>query len=112
TLEDLRRVVPQVVAGARRAPRGAASSPGTKHRHYQPSCRVEIVRPGQWAAALKRVRGGRVGVLSFRRLRRRTASVIFSRAFGGDSSRFARELYAAFFAAEKAGVKTLLVESI
>jgi L-threonylcarbamoyladenylate synthase len=114
TLEELRQVVPGIAAFSGSAPRGAAASPGLKHRHYQPSCRVVLVEPGQWGKTLRRwsQKNHRLGTLAFGGALPRRAPVVFSRGFGRDARRFARELYASFFDAEQARVQTLLVESV
>ena len=114
TLEDLRKVVPEVESASARAPRGAAASPGLKHRHYRPSCSVVLVQPDQWDENLRRWarKGLKLGALSLRRRIPKRGVVVFSRSFGGDTGRFARSLYSSFFRAEQAGVEALLVESI
>ncbi len=109
-------VTDEAVAKAARARaaepgRSAPPSPGTRHRHYAPSCRVVLVPP-----ALVR-RGGlaaldETGAGLIHRSPRSGARPSWSRRVTGGTSAYARELFAALRAAEAAGVKTLYVETV
>ena len=114
--EDLRRAAPGVrfVWKARAGKAGVARSPGLRHRHYQPACRVVAVAPGAWEKTLERlVRSGeRIGVLAFGKKIPRDPAIVFRRHFRGSPSRYARNLYDSFFRAEKKKVDVLVVESI
>jgi L-threonylcarbamoyladenylate synthase len=74
-----------------------AGSPGTRYRHYAPSCRIEIAPPGQGAArrAAHEEQGARAGLLA-----------------AADAVELARVLYAAFRQAEADGLDVLVVEAV
>ena len=86
----------------------APAAPGTRHRHYAPSCKVILVPP-----AMVR-RGGRT--LGSSGLVHRTAwpgkKPAFAQRVKGGTAAYARELFAALRAAENAGVRTLYVETV
>lgn len=88
----------------------APAAPGTRHRHYAPSCKVILVPP-----ALVR-RGGLVLGARGTGLVHRTAwpgtKPAFAQRVRGGVGTYARELFAALRAAENAGVKTLYVETV
>jgi L-threonylcarbamoyladenylate synthase len=90
--------------------RSAPAAPGTRHRHYAPSCAVVLV-----PAAL--VRRGAIPDLGARdglvhRSRWKGARPSFSRRVPGGASAYARELFSALRDAEAAGVRTLYVETV
>lgn len=92
------------------APGGnAPPAPGTRHRHYAPSCSVVLVPPAM-------VRRGFAGPGRGDGLIHRSAwkgpRSAFSRRVPGGPAAYARELFAALRAAEAAGVKTLYVETV
>lgn len=86
------------------------ASPGTRYRHYAPSCRVEVAPVGQGprrAAALTRA-GQRVGLVA-------TApgsAGVQTLAVVDDAADLGRRLYAALRAAESAGVDVVVVEGV
>lgn len=102
TLEALARV-------ARRSPaapgRHAPPSPGTRHRHYAPRCRVVLVSPAD-------VRAGRVppGAALYHRTAAKGRRPWARRCAGLPA--YARGLFAALRDAEKAGVRVLAVETV
>lgn len=85
-------------------------SPGTRYRHYAPSCAVEIVAPGEGAERAAALCAGGI----------RTGLVATSAAPEGvhgiarfeDASELAQQLYAALRAAELAEVEILVIESV
>lgn len=90
--------------------RSAPAAPGTRHRHYAPSCRVVLVPPAL-------VRRGRVPGLGRRDgiLHRSAWSgtrPAFARRVTGGVPAYARALFAALRDAESAGVRTLFVETV
>ena len=102
------------IARAARAPvgapgRAAPPAPGTRHRHYAPSCPVVLVPPVM-------IRKGFAGLGRGDGLVHRTAwkGPLGARAFRvkGGPAAYARGLFAALRAAEAAGVKTLYVETV
>ncbi len=105
THEDLTRAVAAPTTSA-----GAAASPGTRHRHYQPVCRVEVVPPGaagERAAALAAA-GERVGIVG----RIAGTGDVTTIATFGDAADLAAQLYGALRDAEAAGVDVLVVEGV
>lgn len=104
TLEALARA-------ARRSPeapgRSAPPAPGTRHRHYAPSCRVRLVSPEQ-------VRAGRVardeGLLH--RSPWSGGRRPFRRRVPGGVAAYARALFGALREAESAGLRSLAVETV
>jgi L-threonylcarbamoyladenylate synthase len=92
------------------APDGATASPGTRYRHYTPSCAVELVPAGsgpQRAAVLARA-GGRVGLVGAGA----PPEGVIDVARFEDASELAQKLYAALRDAELADVEVLVVESV
>ena len=87
------------------------AAPGTRHRHYAPSCRVVLVPPDM-------VRRGALAGLSDRDagLIHRAAwpgkPLAWSSRVRGGAAAYARELFAALRGAEAAGIKTLYVETV
>ncbi len=86
-------------------------SPGTRHRHYAPSCQVILAPPAL-------VRRGSLAGLSIHGagLIHRTSwpgrPPSFSRRVPGGTGAYARALFAALRDAESAGVKALYVETV
>ena len=104
TLEALGRAARR----AARAPgRAAAASPGTRHRHYAPTCRVLLVTPAA-------VRAGRLPANAG--LLHRSAwggkRLAFQRRISGNVGLYARALFAALREAEAARLKALAVEIV
>lgn len=93
---------------------GPMRSPGTKHKHYAPACRVIPVDPGGWEDALQRVRqgGGQIGVIARTTPEFLGETISYYRSIPGDETEYARHLFAAFREAEEAGVDSLLVETV
>ena len=94
---------------------GPAPSPGLRHRHYAPTCRVELVRREDWSAELERwvTRDGvaRVGVLG-RFLPHRLPPLGYVENVPGDLAAYGRRLFAALRDAERTGIDVLLVETV
>lgn len=95
-----------------RAPGGSSPlSPGTKHRHYAPSCRVILVPPAL-------VRRGAVSGLSaagaglVHRATWPGLRPAFAVRVRGGTGAYAAALFSALRDAEAAGVKTLYVETV
>jgi L-threonylcarbamoyladenylate synthase len=87
-----------------------ASSPGTRYRHYAPSCAIRIAPPGEAGrlAAELALGGRRVGLISTTPA---PAGVIeISRVAG--TAELAAQLYTALRQAERAGVDVVVVESV
>lgn len=87
-----------------------SASPGTRHRHYAPRCRVVVAAVGQGgrrAAALARA-GERVGLLSS--LPPPDGVTHLARVI--DADQLGRELYRAFRAAEAAGLDVVVVDAV
>ena len=107
-------IAPEAIARAAGAAvaapgRAAPPAPGTRHRHYSPSCAVVLVPPVL-------VRKGFAGLDRRDGLLHRSAwkgvRPAFVRRVPGGIASYARELFAALRAAEAAGVKTLYVETV
>jgi L-threonylcarbamoyladenylate synthase len=91
-------------------PSDPSASPGTRYRHYTPSCKVEIATPSAAAdrAAALAATGLRVGLVA-------TSGApdgVHGIARFEDAPDLARKLYAALRDAELAGIDTLVVESV
>jgi L-threonylcarbamoyladenylate synthase len=89
--------------------RAAPPAPGTRHRHYAPSCAVVLIPPvlvRKGFAGLDR----RDGLLH--RAAWKGARPAFARRVRGGVASYARELFAGLRAAEAAGVKTLYIETV
>lgn len=87
-----------------------AASPGTRYRHYTPSCTVELVAPGDGpdhASELAR-RGARVGLVAADTAPEGVVGIARFR----DASELAQRLYSALRDAEAADVEILVVESV
>jgi L-threonylcarbamoyladenylate synthase len=93
---------------------GPMRSPGTRHQHYAPTCRVIPVDPYGWEEALQKVRqaGGQIGVVAQTTPVLLPETVAYYRNIPGDATEYARHLFAAFREAEDAGVDVLLVETV
>lgn len=93
---------------------GPARSPGNRHQHYAPSCRVIPVHPGEWERVLQWVceAGGRIGIVTRTTAEPLGEIIAYHRRITGDEAEYARHLFAAFREAEDAGVDTLLVETV
>ncbi len=114
TLEELQTVVPEVQYYERKKIKGAVRSPGLKHRHYEPRCKVVLVASKDWDKTCEewKKKKFKLGVYAFRQKIEKDKKIIFFRSFKGNKKAYAKHLYAAFFDAEKAGVEALLVEAI
>ncbi len=111
TLEEMKKVFPKISAGKNHLSSGRARSPGMKHRHYQPACKVVLVEPGSWRNEIAEWsrKSSQLGVLSFARRIPQSNSIIFSKTILHDED-YAKNLYKNFFEAEKKSVDVLLVE--
>jgi L-threonylcarbamoyladenylate synthase len=111
TAEDLRKYVP-VRTLARPGLNGVSPSPGIKHRHYQPNCRIVLVSSGLWREKLREIlkENMKLGVLALVSGIPINSRIVFSRNFAGNTRLMARELYPSFLAAERMGVDVLVVE--
>ncbi|HVM12954.1 MAG TPA: L-threonylcarbamoyladenylate synthase [Egibacteraceae bacterium] len=99
----------EALGGAASAP-GSSASPGTRHRHYAPSCPVEIVPAGEGvrrARALTRA-GRRVGLVGAEDAGDGVATL----AVVDGAAALARTLYEALRAAEAAAVDVVVVEAV
>ena len=96
---------------SRRAPRapgrGAPASPGTRHRHYAPSCRVLLVSPADVRAGRLPTGAGLVHRSPWGGGRRG-----YRRRIAGGPVDYARALFAALREAESSRLRTLAVETI
>lgn len=100
-------------AGARLAApgRGSPACPGSRRRHYTPSCRVILVSAAQVASgALPRLQRPGAGLIH--RTRRSRPWPAFARRIPGGTKDYARRLFSALREAESAGVRTLYVETV
>ena len=105
--------VPAEALGAVPAHDGALSaSPGTRHRHYAPRCRVVLAPVGQGSAVAARQAAsrppGRVGLVGPDAAPQGVVEV--ARARG--AAELALRLYAALRDAEEAGVDVVVVEAV
>ncbi|MDE2490392.1 MAG: threonylcarbamoyl-AMP synthase [Elusimicrobia bacterium] len=109
-------ISPERIARAAGAPveapgRSAPAAPGTKHRHYAPTCRVVLVPPALVRnGALGRVKTPRAGLVHRAPFSGKRPS--FVRRVPGDVSAYARALFSSLREAEAAGVRTLYVETV
>src|SRR6185312_5742052 len=107
-------IPPEALARAAGAPvaapgRHAPAAPGTRHRHYAPSCRVVLIPPALVREGFA-VLGRRDGLVH--RSAWKGAKPAFARRVKGGVDAYARELFAALRAAEAAGIGTLYVETV
>lgn len=104
---DLRRDgSPQVVEDL-------GASPGTRHRHYAPGCRVEVAPAGQGPARARALAGQglRVGLVASCAASA-VGSDIQQLACFTDAAELGRLLYSALRGAEKAGVDVVVIEAV
>jgi L-threonylcarbamoyladenylate synthase len=89
---------------------GSPASPGTRHRHYQPSCRVRLALPGAAAAtALEEARtGARVGLVTAGPAPEGVRSLGRYR----DADDLAARLYDMLRTAEQSEIDVLVVEGV
>ena len=109
SLESLRSVIGAVTAYSEAY--RAVSSPGQKQGHYAPALKMVIVDPDQWQTILEEAPhcGKRLGTISLQK--GQNASLSYCRVMA-DLSDYARNLFAAFFDAEAAGVEVLFAERV
>jgi L-threonylcarbamoyladenylate synthase len=88
-------------------------SPGRRHQHYAPRCRVVLVEPAAWQRQLAAHAscGRRLGALG-RRLPASLPPLRFVEQVPGDMGAYAQRLFGALLDAEAAGVDVLLVETV
>ncbi|QDU65572.1 L-threonylcarbamoyladenylate synthase [Engelhardtia mirabilis] len=105
-LEQLRAVLPELVPydGAGDAQR---SSPGQDRRHYAPAARLSLVESVDLADAARRAPGP-TGLLLLDA--RPDLPVAWSQVLGRDPRHYASGLFAALWAADAAGCRSLIVE--
>lgn len=111
TLEALKKVFPKIALSAKLGKSGRAASPGMKHRHYQPACKVVLVDPKRWkktVASWSR-KNLLIGLLSRAKSIPLSSAVVFNQSFSREED-YAKNLYRSFFEAEKKDVDVLLVE--
>ncbi len=89
-------------------------SPGTRYRHYAPRCRLALLPGDGIEAALARAGAQErdLGVIVYRDHEHAVPDEVTVVATFTDAADLARQLYAAFRAAEEAGVERLLVETV
>lgn len=114
TLEHLREVVPNVILNFSKSDNEISRSPGMKHRHYQPDCKVVLVRPEDFEKKVLRWKNKnvRLGVLSYSKKIPEQKNIVFKKYFHKNKNKYARNLYACFFEAEKTKVQVLLSETV
>lgn len=110
--EELEQVIGPVLPY--RPDGGPARSPGLKHRHYAPGCRVMLVEPSGWESGLLEAAqtGQRVGILSRSLQGPDGVAAAYFRRVPGGTAEYARALFSAFREAEEAGAELLLVETV
>ena len=98
------------VATAQQSEGDPALSPGTRYRHYAPSCAVEIVATGDGAARAAAIAGTgrRVGLIGFTR----GDPPVHTLAHVRDVDALARCLYSALRAGEAAELDVIVVEAV
>lgn len=102
---------PGAIPAAPDGPPDLAASPGTRHRHYAPACRVVIAEPGTAAPTAARLAADpdlRVGLVARVGAPRGVTQV----ARFADSAELASRLYQALRDAESAGLTDLVVEAV
>jgi L-threonylcarbamoyladenylate synthase len=111
TPEDLKKVVPNIVIASPKT--GRAVSPGIKHRHYVPYCKVIVIKSAQWDKTLQKWKHKKIplGVLALTQTIPDWTNIVFKKTLR-KPRQYAAQLYANFFEAEKAKVQVLLVESM
>lgn len=92
------------------APAAMAASPGTRFRHYAPSCAIELVPAGAGPARAATLAGTgvRVGLVGTSAAPPGVVAIATVR----DVTELAQRLYAALRGAEDAGIDVLVVESV
>lgn len=103
----------EAISRAAGAPLGAAgrrapAAPGTRHRHYAPSCRVVLLSP----AEVRRGAAAGPGAGLVHRTARPGRRPPFALRVRGGAGAYAAALFSALRAAEAAGVRTLFVETV
>ncbi|MBI2118509.1 MAG: threonylcarbamoyl-AMP synthase [Elusimicrobia bacterium] len=113
TLEELKEVLPNICLAAKGKSK-LALSPGIKHQHYKPNCKVVLVEPQNWEETLEEWQNQkiRLGVFSYSKKIPNFKNIVFNKMFHGNKLEMAKQLYSYFYDAEKAKVQTLLVETI
>lgn len=112
--ETLRGYLPDLEVAGRLKKSGAAPSPGMKHRHYRPDCRVLEAAPENWEALCARwgKKAVKLGAIACRRRLVRTPNLVFAKISHKNGADYARKLYHHFYEAEKKGVQVLIVETL
>lgn len=89
-------------------------SPGTRYRHYAPRCRLSLVPGAEVGVVLAAVGAGegQHGAIVRRGHEHEVPDTVRLVATFADAADLARQLYAAFRAAEEGGVDRLLVETV
>lgn len=90
--------------------RGAAASPGLRHKHYSPRCALHLFHLKYGEMPLE-ILGKKAGVLCHSKTKRPEWAHYFKRVSGGEKA-YAKVLFAAFREAEQAGVDTLYAEAL
>ena len=111
SLEELRAVIGDVEW---RLENGAeARSPGTRHSHYVPSCRVVLASPREISETIAQLLrdGTSIGVLCRSSLSD-TGGLGFVRSIKGSMNEYGREIFSAFRDAEEHSVDVLVVETV
>ncbi|OGR79900.1 MAG: threonylcarbamoyl-AMP synthase [Elusimicrobia bacterium RIFCSPLOWO2_02_FULL_39_32] len=113
TLEKLKKVLPNICLAAK-GKNKKVLSPGVKHQHYKPNCKVVLVEPQYWEKTLEQWQNQktRLGVFSYSKKIPNFKNIVFNKMFHGNKFEMAKQLYSYFYDAEKAKVQTLLVETI
>lgn len=89
-------------------------SPGTRYRHYAPDCRIAVVPGSEVGVSLTGpdTHGRRLGAIVRRDHRHEVPDTAALVATFTDAADLARQLYAAFRAAEAAEVEVLVVQQV
>lgn len=100
----------QLGVGAGGGEADLAASPGTRHRHYAPRCRVEVAPAGLGPARASALAGGgvKVGLVA----PGEAGPPVRQLARFADAAELGRLLYRALRAAEDAGVDVVVVEAV
>lgn len=120
TLEMLKKFLPELALPLEQERKGVASlgrsavSPGMKHPHYKPNCKVVLIHPSNWSTALSnwKEKNLRLGVIACHHKIPPHQNIVFRKSLFGSEKNYARNLYACFFDAEHARTEVLLVESL
>ena len=113
SLKDLKKIVPDIEPFTRRNPQGPALSPGLKHLHYRPNCKVQIVQSKKLKDVLNKLlkKKLKVGLITLSQKIGPHPHIVFYRYLNHQKNKFAKNLYSNFYAAERAEAQILLVES-